>query len=510
MDLMEGAIPIEDIKEKLERTKNGVPRNTLRNCALILRHDPVLYGKFRFNILAQCVSVAGTVPWERPAKGTTLANSDLRALHLYIEDTYGITSEKFMDEALYLVADENRFHPVRDYLDSLPAWDGQERIRYALHHFLGADCSDYTYELLSLFMKGAIARAFHPGIKFDYMLCLVGGQGAGKSSFFRVLCVNDEWFCDDLRNLEAKDVFEKMQGHWIIEMSEMTATINAKTNEAIKSFLSRQKETFRTPYDRIPEDRPRQCVFAGTTNKLAFLPNDRTGNRRFLPILCCEEEAEVFILEDEATSRDYVDLMWAEALQLYRKDPMNLKLSPEMEAEVRIRQQMFITEDVDAGMILAFMQETKEDKVCSRMLFSEALGNGDRQPLRWQTNDICEIMGQLIASGRLSGWRAFNSPKRFRDGYGTQRGWERIPDTALQDTVGDNGSGDAAGKGVSCKEIPDPLHSGQQNVNEDVNRGVNKDVNRQLTIFDNFIPARPEDDIPFLKSRFEVPPLTVC
>ena len=463
---MEGPLSIEEIKKKLDYTEKGSPRNTLWNCSLILRHDPVLYKKLRVNILAQCVSVTGKVPWDRSAKGTVLTNSDLRALHLYIEETYEITSEKYMDEALYLVADENQYHPVRDYLNELPPWDGQERIRYALHHFLGADCSDYTYELLALFMKGAIARAFHPGVKFDYMLCLVGGQGAGKSSFFRLLCVNDEWFCDDLRNLEAKDVYEKIQGHWMIEMSEMTAALNAKTNEAVKSFLSRQKETYRTPYDRIPEDRPRQCVFAGTTNRLAFLPNDRTGNRRFLPVLCCEEEAEVFILKDEAASRAYIDLLWAEALYLYRMDPMNLKLSAEMEREVRNRQQMFIAEDVDAGMILAFMQETREDKVCSRMLFSEALGNGERQPLRWQTNDICEIMNQLIRSGKLTGWRAFNSPKRFRDGYGTQRGWERIPD----------------------------------------NEGVNKDVNRQLTLFDDFVRAKPGDVIPFLEDRSETPP----
>ena len=173
-----------------------------------------------------------------------------------------------------------------------------------------------------------------------------------------------------------------------------------------------------------------------------------------------------FILKDEAASRAYIDLLWAEALYLYRMDPMNLKLSAEMEREVRNRQQMFIAEDVDAGMILAFMQETREDKVCSRMLFSEALGNGERQPLRWQTNDICEIMNQLIRSGKLTGWRAFNSPKRFRDGYGTQRGWERIPD----------------------------------------NESVNKDVNRQLTLFDDFVRAKPGDVIPFLEDRSETPP----
>ena len=77
------------------------------------------------------------------------------------------------------------------------------------------------------------------------MLCLVGGQGAGKSSFFRLLAVNDDWFSDDLKKLDDENVYRKMQGHWIIEMSEMIATANAKSIEEIKSFLSRQKETYK-------------------------------------------------------------------------------------------------------------------------------------------------------------------------------------------------------------------------------------------------------------------------
>ncbi len=50
-------------------------------------------------------------------------------------------------------------------------------------------------------------------------------------------------------------------------MSEMIATANAKSIEEIKSFLSRQKETYKVPYETHPADRLRQCVFGGTTNR---------------------------------------------------------------------------------------------------------------------------------------------------------------------------------------------------------------------------------------------------
>ena len=67
--------------------------------------------------------------------------------------------------------------------------------------------SPYTDEALRLFLLGAIHRAFHPGCKFEVMLCLVGGQGAGKSTFFRLLAVKDEWFSDDLRKLDDDNVY---------------------------------------------------------------------------------------------------------------------------------------------------------------------------------------------------------------------------------------------------------------------------------------------------------------
>ena len=237
---------------------------------------------------------------------------------LYLEDKYGLTSEKKIEKAISIVADCNKYHPIRDYLNSLE-WDGTERIRYALPRFLGVEDSEYSYECLRLFMLGAINRVFKPGCKFEVMLCLVGGQGAGKSTFFRLLAVNDEWFSDDLKRIDDDNVYRKMQGHWIIEMSEMIATANAKSIEEIKSFISRAKETYKVPYETHPADRLRQCVFGGSSNTMDFLPLDRSGNRRFLPIMVHAENAKVHILEDEAASRAYIDLMWAEAMFFYEE-----------------------------------------------------------------------------------------------------------------------------------------------------------------------------------------------
>ena len=215
---------------------------------------------------------------------------------------------------------------------------------------------------LTHFLLGAINWVFHPGCKYEEMLCLVGGQGAGKSTFFRLLAIQDEWFSDDLKQLSDNDVFEKLQGHWIIEMSEMLATSNAKSIEEIRSFISRQKETYRTRYESQPKDRLRQCVFGGTSNTVDFLPLDRAGNRRFLPVMTDPNEAEVHILDNEAESRAYLLQVWAEAMEIYRRGDYSMKFSVQMQKELKLVQQNFMQEDTDAGIILDFLERYKGDR----------------------------------------------------------------------------------------------------------------------------------------------------
>lgn len=251
------------------------------------------------------------------------------------------------------------------------------------------------------------------------MLCLVGGQGAGKSTFFRFLAVKDEWFSDDLRKLDDKDVYEKLQGYWIIEMSEMIATANAKSIEEIKSFLSRQKENYRIRYDKFASDKLRKCVFGGTSNTMDFLPLDRSGNRRFLPVMVKTEEAEVHIMANQTESRAYIEQVWAEAMEIYRSGDFELKLPDKMQKMLKDRQQEFMPEDTKAGMIQAFLDSYKGNTVCSKLLYKEALNHTYDDPQNWELREICDIMNQSI-----SGWNYFSNPRSFAD-YGRQRGWER-------------------------------------------------------------------------------------
>jgi predicted P-loop ATPase len=201
----------------------------------------------------------------------------------------------------------------------------------------------------------------------------------------------------------------------------MIATVNAKSIEDIKSFISRQKETYKIPYETHPEDRPRQCVFVGTSNSMDFLPLDRTGNRRFAPVLVHPERVEKHILADENESREYIRQAWAEAMAQYQSGAHALALTQETQAYLKELQKEFMPEDAKVGIIQQWLDELSDDYVCSTMIYKEAFFHEYDTPKDWELKEINNIMNNSVI-----GWKKVSSHRFSR--YGTQRGWRRIVD----------------------------------------------------------------------------------
>ena len=405
-----------EIRERLDRTENGGIKNSIKNCLTVFRLDEVLHKSICYNLFTEKTDIVKPLWWHK--RSLVLNETDVNYLMLYLEENYGLSVETKIAKAISIIADKNKYHPIQEHLKSL-MWDGEKRIENALPYFLGAEKNEYTAAAMQLFMLGAIHRVFHPGCKFEMMLCLVGGQGAGKSTFFRFLAMKDEWFTDDVKRLDDKKVYEYLQGHWIVEMSEMNAVANAKSIEETKSFLSRQKDTYRIPYERRAEDRYRQCVFCGTSNDLAFLPFDRTGNRRFGPVKVCPEKAETTIYRDEKGSREYIIQAWAEAMEIYRSGEFLLTFSPDMEDYVKSLQKDFMPEDTQTGMIQAFLDNYEEDYVCSTIIYQEVFHQEGIVP-KWQSKEIGDLM-----DNEITGWEKHGT-HRFPGGLGIQRAWKRI------------------------------------------------------------------------------------
>lgn len=410
----------EQIRESLFVNDREKVIRSLENLTFILKHDQKFAGVFRLNCLTDRIDVVRAVDWRK--ENHAFDDDDLFQVALHME-SYGIINCKDMiNDAIRIVAGENRFHPIKERLEALE-WDGIPRVAHALHHFFGCDESELVYESLKLFMYGALERIYRPGCKFETMLCLVGGQGAGKSTFFKFLALNDEWFSDDLRRLDDENVVRKMIGHWIIEMPEMLATTSAKYIEENKAFVSRQKDTYKVPYAKYPKDYPRQCVFGGTSNNRGCLPFDRTGNRRFIPIETHLEQAEVQINEDEAKSRHYFEQMWAEIMVNYVPGKCNLILPPHLAQQMDELRSTFMVEDTDAGLIQHYLDNLKDDYVCTIQIYQKAL-ECIGKPKRSESNNIADIMNNSI-----KGWKSAGGTTRRFSGYGVQKYWYRDKDS---------------------------------------------------------------------------------
>ncbi|MCI6756487.1 MAG: virulence-associated E family protein [Lachnospiraceae bacterium] len=292
---------------QLTYDRAGNLQNTLRNLTLILEHDENLKA-IVFNQQLDGIEIKGEVPWKHPSK--FWRDADDAQLVSYIDTNYGTFSQRNYQIAVAKVADDRSYHPIREYLKSLPGWDGIPRADTLLIDYLGADNNDYVKAVTRKTLCAAVCRVLNPGCKFDSMLVLNGPQGIGKSTLIAKLA--GEWFSDSLSLNDTKDktAAEKLQGYWILEIGELAGLRKAEV-ETLRSFLSRQNDIYRASFGRRPTPHLRQCVFFGTTNAENGYLRDTTGNRRFWPV----KTPGGMDRHSWEIDRQEIDQIWAEVLE---------------------------------------------------------------------------------------------------------------------------------------------------------------------------------------------------
>lgn len=257
-------------------------------------------------------------PWPWRTAAGPMDNADSLRLGDFLSRKYKLkaASKAALQEAIDTVADERRFHPIREWLDTLEH-DGTPRVDKWLVHVLGYKPEQLDAKLLQYFtlvgrfvLMGLVARVMSPGCKFDYSLVLEGKGGLEKSTFFRRL-VGDQFFSDTHFDIGAgKEGFEQLQGLWGYELSELTALRKADS-EQVKQFFSSQSDRFRGAYGHYVQAHPRQCVIFCSTNKRQYL-YDLSGNRRFWPVLALQPLPADWVEKWRAQ-------LFAEALARYRR-----------------------------------------------------------------------------------------------------------------------------------------------------------------------------------------------
>lgn len=428
-------------EKKLEyEPRSTVLKNSLGNLLLIMENDKKLK-EIKYNRHANQIYGGDNLPWKRPYNAWR--DADTAQLVAYVDKAYGTFSARNYELAITKVADDRSYHPIRDYLDNLPDWDGEKRIENLLVKYFGAEDTEYTRQITRKTLAAAVARIYKPGIKFDSMLVLNGKTDLGKSTFFARLA--GEWFSDSLNFTDmgkGKDAAEKIQGVWIVEIPELAGLSKMDVNN-IKGFLSRRDDQYRPSYGRSVESHPRQSIIVGSTNaeNAGFL-RDTTGNRRFWVVRVKGGLHKGWDLPE----RD-VPQIWAEAKH-YWENGEKLYLEGNAAEQAKTEQTAALETDEREGLVREYLDMLLPEGWYDMDLYDRKSffrSDDPLQPVGLHRREFvsnmeiwCECFGNergkferqsdsfkiKLIMQKIGGW-SYTSAKRKIKGYGAQYVWIR-------------------------------------------------------------------------------------
>ena len=302
-------LTIEDLPD-VKFTTNGTPRQsqplTVNNVRKVLEHLDLTL-RFDMCLGAPAFFLAGErIPQEDVGYAIESVSDVL--VKLDINNLARLTS--ILKELAWL----DKFHPMEDMLKSV-TWDGRDRIAE-----LTATVVTST-ELWPVFLENWLVQVVEgvcgwrrtEAFSLPHVLVLVGGQGVGKTRWLANL--GGRWIKTEaelhLSSPSGKD-HQLAALKWpMAELAELDGIFRKSDISHMKSFISREEDELRAPYDRRATVRPRMTSFCGSVNEAEFL-NDSTGSRRFWPV-----SVESIVWD---FSMDWSQL-WAQAYAYWVEEP---------------------------------------------------------------------------------------------------------------------------------------------------------------------------------------------
>ena len=282
-------------------------------------------------------------------KGELPSNFD-SVVKVYFESVLGVAySNQAMLDGMETFFSERSYNPVIAYMEcAAENWDGRKRIDRMLQVYLGADDNPLISKIAEMWLVGAVAKVYDPFVKFDYVLDLVGGQGVGKTSLLQKL--GGAWYTDAVTDFANKDNYDIMLKSLIVNDDEMVAS-NRMSFAETKAFISKTSLRFRKPYMKRTEEFAKNFVLARTTNQKEYL-KDKTGERRFLPVLANIDNQKKHPMEIESET---IEQIWGEAVTIYRAGA-DLMFDKETEEELELYRETFMYRDEVELQVLEYLE----------------------------------------------------------------------------------------------------------------------------------------------------------
>lgn len=270
-------------------------------CGVQIRHD-----EFRDEIIL-------TTP---KGKNIQLRDEYYTKLHSTLESLgFKKFEEAAVKRAVRLIAYENRFDSLKDWISKLPVWDGVPRIDTFFTRHWGIAESAYTRSVGRYWWTLLAGRALVPGIKGDMAVILVSQQGKNKSEGIRAMAPTPEHYMELDFGKKGEERIREMRGHNVIELGEMRGMDRRGIGDVrvtISTRADRNRGLFREHYVTLP----RRCGFIGTSNSETPL-TDTEGNRRWLPMTIPDETDGKYIAQGIDGEKEQ---LWAEAVAVFKRE----------------------------------------------------------------------------------------------------------------------------------------------------------------------------------------------
>lgn len=195
-------------------------------------------------------------------------------------------------ESVYYSDFAHQVHPIRQYMQSLPEWDGNDRVEELANHIHVVSASSKMTDkkaqesmlwALHKWLVAMVASWVCDHIENHGIFTLIGPQGALKTTFFRFLLppALAGYYSENNKNsVGHKDDLIAMAENCLIELEEVDAFEGIELSK-LKGVASSKKIKVRRPYAKGAEEMTRLASLCATTNHEQIL-TDLSGNRRWL------------------------------------------------------------------------------------------------------------------------------------------------------------------------------------------------------------------------------------
>lgn len=270
---------------------NGAPLGTIANMRVLLSEHDITC---RYNVITKHVEIL------IPHESFTPENADDGALACILSRLQEIRMKTtgYVD-FISRIADENQYNPILDFMKSNP-WDGYD-------HMSDLANTITTYEINSentqtkdelklehaknLFVRRwlltAAALISRNNVDGAGCMVLLGGQGLGKTWWVRKLLPESirQYIKTGTRiDPHDRDSLSQFVRYFICEFGELGATFRGADLDALKAFITDDKDIFRKPYARNDIEYPRRTAIIASVNDHIYLNDEE--NRRFWTVPC--------------------------------------------------------------------------------------------------------------------------------------------------------------------------------------------------------------------------------